>query len=121
MKQEQWEIQVILQLGSQVLGQIRRQLPLGHEMLELLPGKSQVISLQWTGENKEASKGRRYVHSAVKARQGHTAPREERCKLTPCLHEEQTLTCAAPHQSPIYSILAETAPHIPPNYLKWVL
>lgn len=36
---------------------IRRQLLLGHEILELLPGKSQVTSPQWTGENKEASQG----------------------------------------------------------------
>lgn len=111
-KQERWQTQVILQLGTQLLGQIRRQLLLGHEILEPLPGKSQVISPQWTGENKEASQSPRDVQSAVKARQGHTTPREERCKLTPCLHEEQTLSCAAPHQSQTHLILAQTAPHI---------
>lgn len=69
-------------------------------MLELLPGNSQVISPRWTGDNKEASQGPQDVHSAVKARWGHTTPREERCKLTPCLREKQTLSCAAPRQSP---------------------
>lgn len=45
---------------------------------------------------------------------------EERCKLTPCLHEEQMLSCAAPNQSPSHLILAQTAPHVLPDYPKWV-